>query len=155
MQEVRGAGVVGEQTGAGSGERFEYTAAHPATPFGLMVGSYRETHEAVTALGRVPAFSLDARIRRSAQMTATRSQGPTRISVNPRENTMSQAVAPSWVSAQPLSGNRSMSGGRREKRAEEEVRTLIRLGRGRSGARGLLGNPCALVRAYRNIQRLR
>lgn len=62
MQEVRGAGVVGEQPRLGPGESFEYTSGTPLpTPSGIMVGSY----EMVTADGRrfevaIPAFSLDS-----------------------------------------------------------------------------------------------
>ena len=40
--EVRGAGVVGEQPTLAPGESFEYTSACPlATPFGTMQGSYQ------------------------------------------------------------------------------------------------------------------
>lgn len=62
VQEVRGAGVVGEQPVLAPGESFEYTSGAPlATPSGFMVGSY----EMETPAGRrfdvaVPAFSLDS-----------------------------------------------------------------------------------------------
>ena len=62
MQEVRGAGVVGEQPVLGPGESFEYTSGTPLpTPSGIMVGSY----EMEDAGGErfdvaVPAFSLDS-----------------------------------------------------------------------------------------------
>ena len=62
MQEVRGAGVVGEQPHLGPGESFEYTSGTPlSTPSGIMVGSY----EMVCADGErfdvdIPAFSLDS-----------------------------------------------------------------------------------------------
>jgi len=62
VQEVRGAGVVGEQPRLGPGESFEYTSGTPLpTPSGIMVGSY----EMVTDDGRrfevaIPAFSLDS-----------------------------------------------------------------------------------------------
>jgi ApaG protein len=61
-QEVRGAGVVGEEPTLKSGESFEYTSGVPLqTPSGFMVGSYGM----VGASGElfdieVPAFSLDS-----------------------------------------------------------------------------------------------
>ena len=62
IQEVRGAGVVGEQPTLRPGESFEYTSGTPLdSPSGIMVGSY----EMETATGErfdvaVPAFSLDS-----------------------------------------------------------------------------------------------
>jgi ApaG protein len=61
-QEVRGAGVVGEQPVLHPGDSFEYTSGTPlTTPSGIMVGSYRM----VNADGEgfdvaIPAFSLDS-----------------------------------------------------------------------------------------------
>ncbi len=61
-QEVRGAGVVGEEPVLKSGEAFEYTSGVPLqTPSGFMVGTYGM----VSASGEhfdieVPAFSLDS-----------------------------------------------------------------------------------------------
>jgi ApaG protein len=61
-QEVRGAGVVGEEPTLKTGESFEYTSGVPLqTPSGFMVGSYGM----VGAAGElfdidVPAFSLDS-----------------------------------------------------------------------------------------------
>ena len=61
LQEVRGAGVVGEQPVLKPGENYEYTSGVPLpTPSGFMVGSYGM----VTAAGEpfdidIPAFSLD------------------------------------------------------------------------------------------------
>jgi ApaG protein len=61
-QEVRGAGVVGEEPVLGPGESFEYTSGVPLqTPSGFMVGSYGM----INAEGEqfdidVPAFSLDS-----------------------------------------------------------------------------------------------
>ena len=61
LQEVRGAGVVGEQPVLRPGENYEYTSGVPLpTPSGFMVGSYGM----VTAAGEpfdiaIPAFSLD------------------------------------------------------------------------------------------------
>ncbi len=61
-QEVRGAGVVGEQPTLHPGEIFEYTSGTPlATPSGIMVGSYEmETAEGDIFDVAVPAFSLDS-----------------------------------------------------------------------------------------------
>ncbi len=62
VQEVHGAGVVGEQPTLEPGESFEYTSGTPlTTPSGIMVGSY----EMECADGRrfdveIPAFSLDS-----------------------------------------------------------------------------------------------
>ena len=62
QQEVRGAGVVGEQPTLAPGESFEYTSGTPlTTPSGIMVGTY----EMERADGRrfdvaIPAFSLDS-----------------------------------------------------------------------------------------------
>jgi len=61
-QEVRGAGVVGEEPVLKAGEQFEYTSGVPLqTPSGFMVGSYGM----VSSVGEhfdieVPAFSLDS-----------------------------------------------------------------------------------------------
>jgi ApaG protein len=62
LQEVRGAGVVGETPVLEPGESFEYTSGVPLpTPSGFMTGSYGM----VTAAGdgfdiEIPAFSLDS-----------------------------------------------------------------------------------------------
>jgi ApaG protein len=61
LQEVRGAGVVGEEPVLKPGEKFEYTSGVPLpTPSGFMTGSYGM----VSASGEqfdidIPAFSLD------------------------------------------------------------------------------------------------
>src|SRR4030088_3673518 len=61
VQEVRGAGVVGEEPVLQPGENYEYTSGVPLpTPSGFMVGNYGM----VTASGEpfdidIPAFSLD------------------------------------------------------------------------------------------------
>jgi ApaG protein len=61
LQEVRGAGVVGEEPVLRPGENYEYTSGVPLpTPSGFMTGSYGM----VTAAGEefaiaIPAFSLD------------------------------------------------------------------------------------------------
>jgi ApaG protein len=61
-QEVRGAGVVGEEPVLKAGESFEYTSGVPLqTPSGFMAGTYGM----VTAGGElfdieIPAFSLDS-----------------------------------------------------------------------------------------------
>jgi ApaG protein len=62
IQEVRGAGVVGEQPVLEPGDSFEYTSGTPlATPSGIMVGSYKMVSESGELFEvRIPAFSLDA-----------------------------------------------------------------------------------------------
>ncbi|HEY0568803.1 MAG TPA: Co2+/Mg2+ efflux protein ApaG [Xanthobacteraceae bacterium] len=61
LQEVRGAGVVGEEPVLAPGDSFEYTSGVPLqTPSGFMTGSYGM----VSASGEefdveIPAFSLD------------------------------------------------------------------------------------------------
>jgi len=61
VQEVRGAGVVGEQPTLEPGERFEYTSGAPlATSSGFMVGAYQmETAQGEPFNVNIPAFSLD------------------------------------------------------------------------------------------------
>ncbi|MFQ6018791.1 MAG: Co2+/Mg2+ efflux protein ApaG [Kiloniellaceae bacterium] len=62
VQEVRGAGVVGEQPTLGPGESFEYTSGTPLpTPSGIMVGTYEmETQSGERFDVAVPACSLDS-----------------------------------------------------------------------------------------------
>ncbi len=62
VQEVRGAGVVGEQPTLRPGESFEYASGTPLpTPSGIMVGSYQmETAQGTRFDVAVPAFSLDS-----------------------------------------------------------------------------------------------
>ncbi len=62
MQEVMGAGVVGEQPTLRSGESFEYTSGTPLpTPSGIMMGSYEmESATGERFAVRIPAFSLDS-----------------------------------------------------------------------------------------------
>lgn len=61
QQEVRGAGVVGEQPTLKPGERFEYTSGVPLpTPSGFMAGSYGMISDAGDRFDiEIPAFSLD------------------------------------------------------------------------------------------------
>ncbi|MCB5177632.1 MULTISPECIES: Co2+/Mg2+ efflux protein ApaG [Microvirga] len=61
VQEVRGAGVVGEQPVLGPGESYSYTSGCPLpTPNGTMQGSYiMETADGETFEAEIPAFSLD------------------------------------------------------------------------------------------------
>ena len=60
-QEVRGAGVVGEQPVLNPGEKFEYTSGTPLpTPSGIMQGSYQmRTPSGELFDIEIPAFSLD------------------------------------------------------------------------------------------------
>jgi len=62
LQEVRGAGVVGEQPILNPGDAFEYTSGTPLpTPSGIMVGVYEmETRDGGTFEVAIPAFSLDS-----------------------------------------------------------------------------------------------
>ncbi|MDF2765142.1 MAG: apaG [Rhodospirillales bacterium] len=62
IQEVRGAGVVGEQPVLRPGEAFEYTSGTPlTTPSGIMVGTYQmETESGELFEVKIPAFSLDS-----------------------------------------------------------------------------------------------
>jgi ApaG protein len=61
VEEVRGAGVVGEQPVIGPGETFEYSSGCPlSTDSGFMQGSYGMEREDGTAFDvAIPAFSLD------------------------------------------------------------------------------------------------
>ncbi len=62
LQEVRGAGVVGEQPVLGPGETFNYTSSCPlTTPDGTMQGTYTMvTADGETFQAEIPAFSLDS-----------------------------------------------------------------------------------------------
>ena len=61
VQEVRGAGVVGEEPVIGPDDSYEYTSGCPlATPGGIMAGHYQmETEDGETFNVEIPAFSLD------------------------------------------------------------------------------------------------
>ena len=62
VQEVRGAGVVGEQPVLKPGESFEYTSGTPlSTPSGIMLGSYQmQRNDGDTFDVTIPPFSLDS-----------------------------------------------------------------------------------------------
>lgn len=62
VQEVRSAGVVGEQPVLAPGQRFEYTSGTPlATPSGIMVGTYgMRAADGARFDVAIPAFSLDS-----------------------------------------------------------------------------------------------
>lgn len=62
LQEVRGAGVVGEQPVLEPGESFEYTSGTPLpTPSGIMAGTYgMRTTDGDSFDAEIPAFSLDS-----------------------------------------------------------------------------------------------
>lgn len=62
VQEVRGAGVVGEQPVLEPGESYEYTSGTPLpTPSGIMSGSYGvKTGDGRQFDIEIPAFSLDS-----------------------------------------------------------------------------------------------
>lgn len=61
VEEVRGAGVVGEQPELDPGDSYQYTSGCPlATPSGFMVGRYTmEDGAGRTFEVEIPAFSLD------------------------------------------------------------------------------------------------
>jgi ApaG protein len=61
LQEVRGAGVVGEEPVLRPGENFEYTSGVPLpTPSGFMLGTYGMVTESGEKFDiEIPAFSLD------------------------------------------------------------------------------------------------
>lgn len=62
VQEVRGAGVVGEEPVLAPGESFEYTSGVPLqTPSGFMAGRYGMVTKAGERFEiEIPAFSLDS-----------------------------------------------------------------------------------------------
>ena len=62
LQEVQGAGVVGEQPVLKPGDSFEYTSGTPLpTPSGIMVGTYEmESEQGERFKVDIPAFSLDS-----------------------------------------------------------------------------------------------
>ena len=62
IQEVRGAGVVGEQPVLAPGESYEYTSGTPLpTPSGIMLGTYgMRTMSDERFDIEIPAFSLDS-----------------------------------------------------------------------------------------------
>jgi ApaG protein len=61
IEEVRGAGVVGEQPILNPGDRFEYTSGCPlTTPSGFMRGTYQMTSPSGDRFDvAIPAFPLD------------------------------------------------------------------------------------------------
>ena len=62
VQEVRGAGVVGEQPVLNPGDSYEYTSGTPLpTPSGIMKGTYQmKTPGGAKFDIEIPAFSLDS-----------------------------------------------------------------------------------------------
>ena len=62
VQEVRGAGVVGETPTLKQGQVYSYTSGCPlGTPSGIMVGHYEMVDEAGKTFNiAIPAFSLDS-----------------------------------------------------------------------------------------------
>lgn len=62
LQEVQGAGVVGETPTLRPGEAYEYTSGTPLpTPSGIMAGSYQMESEGGEKFDiGIPAFSLDS-----------------------------------------------------------------------------------------------
>jgi ApaG protein len=68
IQEVRGAGVVGEQPVLQPGQSFEYTSGTPLpTPSGIMLGRYEmEGPDGERFDIDIPAFSLDSPYQRKS-----------------------------------------------------------------------------------------
>lgn len=66
VQEVSGAGVIGEQPLLGPGESFEYSSGTPlGTASGIMQGYYvMETETGESFRATIPAFSLDSPVLR-------------------------------------------------------------------------------------------
>ena len=62
MQEVRGAGVIGEQPVLAPGESYQYTSGTPLpTASGIMAGTYGMTSQGGDRFDiEIPAFSLDS-----------------------------------------------------------------------------------------------
>ena len=62
VQEVSGAGVIGEQPTLGPGESFEYSSGTPlGTASGIMQGHYvMQTESGETFHATIPVFSLDS-----------------------------------------------------------------------------------------------
>jgi ApaG protein len=62
LEEVKGAGVVGEQPILKPGETFRYTSGtNMSTPSGIMTGTYRMVSENGEAFdAEIPVFSLDS-----------------------------------------------------------------------------------------------
>ncbi len=62
VEEVRGAGVVGEQPELAPGQAFRYTSGAPLdTPSGVMLGAYTmQTASGERFEAKIPAFSLDS-----------------------------------------------------------------------------------------------
>lgn len=62
LQEVQGAGVIGEQPVLQPGGSFEYTSGTPlSTPSGIMAGTYQmQGPDGATFDVAIPAFSLDS-----------------------------------------------------------------------------------------------
>lgn len=69
IEEVRGAGVVGQQPRLEVGEQFEYTSACPlTTPYGTMHGTYQMVHEdGVPFHAEIAPFELEAPNARGGQ----------------------------------------------------------------------------------------
>jgi len=68
VQEVNGAGVVGQQPVLTPGAKFEYTSGAPlSAPSGMMQGVYRLADDAGAVLdARIPLFALDSPYDQSA-----------------------------------------------------------------------------------------
>jgi ApaG protein len=70
LEEVKGAGVVGEQPVLKPGETFRYTSGTTmTTPSGIMTGSYRMVNEKGDVFeAEIPVFSLDSPYARPGRL---------------------------------------------------------------------------------------
>jgi ApaG protein len=81
IQEVRGAGVVGEKPVLEPGGSFEYTSGTPLpTPSGIMVGTYQmETPAGERFDVAIPRFSLDSPHQPGFPVRGASASGPVRL----------------------------------------------------------------------------
>ena len=87
MQEVRGAGVVGEEPVLEPGADYEYTSGVPLpTPSGFMAGSYGMVTDAGEPFDiDIPAFSLDSRRTHARSIEARASCRQVQVPRFPRQ----------------------------------------------------------------------
>lgn len=140
-QEVRGAGVVGEQPVLKPGEAFEYTSGTPlSTHPGSCWGPIRCS---------VPTARLStSKFRRSRSIARSRHR-PARTDRRPRpaDPTWRSTVTEAKATAIKTSSASTAPRPRRED-AEEAVRTLLRWAGDDPTREGLLDTPDRVVRAY-------
>ncbi len=127
VQEVRGAGVVGEQPVIKPGESFEYTSASPlATPSGIMVGPTR--WRPATASGSMPRSGLLPGLAPSGGQAEL--IGHNRAGRSPSGKGRDSWQRPLRIGRWTMQAREADKPSRAE--AEAAVRTLIRWGRRQS-----------------------